>query len=238
MLTGKGLVEYAEFKLGTPYFFGAKMQILTESIMKSMHKAYPSTVTNSYMKKARDKGQVGIENTDCSGLPGAYRKKQLGSAQLYSSAYTRLPISRLNEFAPGVVLYRKGHVGVYDGKGHVIEAKGINYGTVRSVASVKNWTHGLTFKDIDYSYETNLAPVATWKGKNPYEMPAIKIKKGQKGTGVKWLQWELKEAGYDLDIDGSFGKITLAALKDFQKSCKIKVDGVCGEITKAKLKEC
>jgi peptidoglycan hydrolase-like protein with peptidoglycan-binding domain len=66
-------------------------------------------------------------------------------------------------------------------------------------------------------------------------MPAVAIKKGQKGNGVKWLQWELREAGYDLDIDGSFGNITYRVVKLFQKSCKLDVDGVCGPDTKKAL---
>jgi uncharacterized protein YycO len=231
-MTGREFADFAISKLGTPYFYGAKMQVLTEAFMKLMHKSYPTMVTSAYMKKARNKGQVGRLNVDCSGLVGSFRGKQLGSAQLYSTAYTRLPISRINDFAVGTVLWKSGHVGIYIGNGECVEAKGINFGTVKTKVSSQKWKYGLTFKDIDYSYTTNLVSSATWKGKNPYEMPAVAIKKGQKGNGVKWLQWELREAGYDLDIDGSFGNITYRVVKLFQKSCKLEQDGVCGPDTK------
>ena len=61
------------------------------------------------------------------------------------------------------------------------------------------------------------------------------IKKGNRGESVKWLQWELNEAGYNIDIDGIFGTATYNAVKKFQKSCKISVDGIVGNDTKAHL---
>ena len=117
MKTGSGMVEYARQYLGTPYFYGSKIPegILTENKMKIMHAMYPGIVTDSYMTKARSRGQVGRVNVDCSGLIAGYRQKNIGSAQLYQTAYTRMPIARLSDFAPGVVLWRPGHVGVYAG---------------------------------------------------------------------------------------------------------------------------
>ena len=56
------------------------------------------------------------------------------------------------------------------------------------------------------------------------------------GEGVKWLQWELVEAGYKIDIDGEFGEQTEKSLKDFQTSAKISADGICGRLTRKKLK--
>ena len=37
-------------------------------------------------------------------------------------------------------------------------------------------------------------------------------------------------------IDGEFGNQTEEALKAFQTSCKISADGICGKITRKKLK--
>lgn len=239
MLTGQGLVEHAKSLLGTPYFYGSKLKILIESFMMSMHKAYPNIVTSQYIQKARNKGMVGKVCVDCSGLISSYTKKVLGSAQLYSQAYTRLPISQYQNFAIGTVLWRKGHVGIFskeDNKYFVYESKGIDWGVVKSVFDSSKWTCGLTFSWIDYSYKINLAPISTAKGTNPYKEPKINIKKNMIGEGVRWLQWELVEAGYKIDIDGEFGNQTEEALKAFQTSCKISADGICGKITRKKLK--
>lgn len=250
MKTGKDLAEYAASKIGVPYFYGCKMSLLTSDFADRMHKTYPKVVTSTYIAKARKKKQFLTINTDCSGLPGAFRGKQLGSAQLYATAYTRMPISNIKDFAPGVILWKSGHVGVYIGMENgipmCVEAKGIDYGVIKSRVASTNWQCGLTFSDLDYTYDKTVA--GTWKGTNPYVEPSAIIQKGSKGSGVKWLQWELREAGYDrvfsyggrmygaVVVDGDAGKITDAAIRAFQASCKIKVDGKVGEITRAFLK--
>jgi N-acetylmuramoyl-L-alanine amidase len=91
---------------------------------------------------------------------------------------------------------------------------------------------------------TKPAP-APAKPKNPYAEPAATQKKGSKGTGVKWAQWELKQAGYNIGttgtgkdgIDGDFGSKTDAAVRAFQKKYGLVVDGKVGPKTRAKLKE-
>lgn len=74
------------------------------------------------------------------------------------------------------------------------------------------------------------------KKTNPYKEPTSDIRKGAKGEGVKWTQWELVEAGYNIAVDGSFGPATDNAVRDFQKKSGIKVDGWVGKDTRAKLK--
>ncbi len=267
-LTGNELVKYAQSKLGTPYFYGSKIADgnLTEKKMQTMHNMYPSTVTIAYMNKARTKGQVGKVNVDCSGLIAGYRGKNLGSSQLYSSAYTRLQVADYKNWANGVVCWRSGHVGIFakeNNNYYVYEAKGIDYGVVRSVFKPTNWTYGLTFNDILYSYQTSLASTAIYKDFNPYQEPTKLvcttktantkgyptskfISSGTVGSldksNVKWVQWELNEAGclgFDgkaLTIDGNFGTNSEHALKTFQQSAKLTVDKVCGNNTRAAFK--
>lgn len=235
-LTGTGLAEYAESKKGTPYFYGSKMKVLTENFMKSMHAQYPSIVTKAYMALARAKKQVGRINVDCSGLISAFTLHMLGSAQLYSQAYARLPINTWSSWAKGVVVWREGHVGVYLGNSKVAEAKGINYGVVITDITKGNWTCGLTFSWIDYTYTNPVSPtVITYKQPNPYAVPARTLKKGLTGQDVKWLQYELVESGYKLTIDGDFGNKTYNALIKFQKSAKLVVDGKAGPATRKSL---
>ncbi len=252
--TGQGLVNFAKSKVGTPYFYGLKMQKLTEKIMSDMHKAYPSTVTAAYMNKARVKKMVGKVCVDCSGLISAYTGHALGSSQLYAQAYTRLKMSTYKDWANGVVVWRKGHVGVFlkeNGKYYVYEAKGIDYGTVRSTFDKSKWTCGLTFKWMTYNYSNNVVDSATWKGSNPYEsykpsgvvtstsQAKVKGIKSYTSSGneVKWVQWELCQAGFSKKIeaaggiDGKCGDTTVECIKLYQKSAKLTVDGLCGSAT-------
>ena len=56
---------------------------------------------------------------------------------------------------------------------------------------------------------------------------------GAKGEDVKTLQINLNKLGAILDVDGSFGPATLAAVKAYQKKKGLVVDGSVGEKTKA-----
>ena len=73
--------------------------------------------------------------------------------------------------------------------------------------------------------------------KCPYAAPTNTRYKGCKGTGVKWVQWHLVEAGYKIDIDGSFGPATDTAVRNFQKKHSLTVDGRVGPVTRTALKE-
>lgn len=244
-MNGKELANYAVTKKNTPYFYGSKMKVLTNVFMATMHKMYPNTVTDAYMTKAKNKGQIGVVNTDCSGLISGYTNKILGSAQLYSQAYARMPINTWKIWAPGVVLWKSGHVGVYIGNGKVIEARGIDYGTVETDIEARGWSYGLTFSWMDYTYDEGVpSDQITYKKENPYKEPTKLIVKGSKGDGVKWLQYELIEAGYNIGtygpdhngIDGQAGSKTISALTSFQQSAKIQIDGICGPETRKALK--
>ena len=63
----------------------------------------------------------------------------------------------------------------------------------------------------------------------------LTVKKGDKGTSVRWVQDKLKKAGYKLSVDGIFGLGTLNAVKKFQKAKKLTVDGLVGPKTKQAL---
>lgn len=57
------------------------------------------------------------------------------------------------------------------------------------------------------------------------------ISYGSKGDDVKELQTLLKNNGYNLDVDGSFGPKTQAAVKAYQKANGLDVDGIVGTNT-------
>lgn len=69
------------------------------------------------------------------------------------------------------------------------------------------------------------------------------IKKGSSGPAVKELQLDLNLFGYRDDrgeilvVDSSFGARTQQALKAMQKDQGLKIDGICGPITWARLDE-
>jgi peptidoglycan hydrolase-like protein with peptidoglycan-binding domain len=68
---------------------------------------------------------------------------------------------------------------------------------------------------------------------NPYAVPTSSVIFGDIGTDVRWVQWELREAGYNVKITGEFNTATEKAVKAFQKAHSLEVDGHVGPITRA-----
>ena len=61
------------------------------------------------------------------------------------------------------------------------------------------------------------------------------LKLNSTGNDVKVLQTTLNNKGYKLTVDGIFGNLTLAAVKDYQAKNGLKADGLAGPSTLAKL---
>ena len=57
------------------------------------------------------------------------------------------------------------------------------------------------------------------------------LRKGDRGNTIAEAQKLLNDNGASLDVDGDFGNLTLAAVKDFQKRHLLEVDGIVGEKT-------
>lgn len=72
---------------------------------------------------------------------------------------------------------------------------------------------------------------------SPISVSAASLKKGSRGTEVKMLQTTLKELGYFTypKVTGYFGKVTEAAVRQFQRDSGIAVDGRVGKQTKGVL---
>ena len=189
-------------------------------------------------------------------------KKQIASAMAVSMMLAAVPADAMAYETPETVRVglesvckgassatigtQKLYIGMEDGVPMCVEAKGIDYGVIKSRVSATNWQYGLTFSDMEYNYDVAVFGVS--KKRNPYVEPTHLLQKGMKGNDVKWLQWELRESGFDRPfefkgksygavlIDGDFGKITDAAARAFQASCKIAIDGKVGSITRTWLK--
>lgn len=59
--------------------------------------------------------------------------------------------------------------------------------------------------------------------------PVLKL--GSRGEAVKRLQRRLNDFGLGLIVDGIFGPATEAAVKQYQRDNRLKVDGIVGPET-------
>lgn len=70
-----------------------------------------------------------------------------------------------------------------------------------------------------------------------YPEPTETVKRGDKGTPVRWVQDKLNKAGAKLSVDGSFGPATGKAVKAFQNAKCPPDDERVGPATRAALKK-
>lgn len=84
---------------------------------------------------------------------------------------------------------------------------------------------------LNESYNCNLAEDGIFgpKTKAAVEIHPLSIKdKDKKLEHTKWLQKALKELGYDIAVDGYFGKDTQATVEKYQKKKNLTIDGIAG----------
>lgn len=90
-----------------------------------------------------------------------------------------------------------------------------------------------TYRLYEWDREGNIDTLP--KTGNPYDTPVALLKKGNRGDGVRWVQYQLNQRGYNLIVDGIFGDLTLGAVLDFQQKNGLVVDGLVGPATRSKL---
>ena len=162
--TNTGLVDYAKVQLGRPYWMGTFGQIATEHIYY-YNKNRPDIA--HYYTAADFPDQYGQRVHDCIGLIKGYIWSDTPeSAPKYASggcpdvdADTMLRlcpeqggIGTIPD-VPGVLVFFKGHIGVYIGGGEVIEARGHRYGVVQTKLSERGWKNWGKCPYISYETE-------------------------------------------------------------------------------------
>ena len=194
----------------------------------------------------------------------AYRRDGLpdkGSNGMYNAATVKGKISDGMPDIPGLLLWTKdrGHVAVYIGGGEEVEARSFSDGIQRHAVKNRSFYYWGLCPYVTYTdQEEEAARAAMGKkttsttentlqgGQNEAQeaqnnrggvsMPTIR--KGDKGTAVKVLQRMLMAAGCKLPrygADGSCGEETVDAVKAFQTTHNLTVDGICGPLTWAAL---
>lgn len=239
--TNTGLASFAVGCLGRPYIYGTYGQILTERLLQTKAMQYPSRLSDKRVAYARAHF-IGKRVSDCEGLIKNYlwadspneapvynSKQDLSANGAFEAATVKGKIGTIPEI-PGICVRYNGHVGVYIGGGYVVEARGFDYGCVKTKLKERGWTDWFEHPWIQYNTQPTPQPTPEVKYVT-IEMPVLR--KGDKSQAVKTMQACLDVYGYGLSIDGSFGGKSAAALLDFQKkhpACGTP-DSVCGQKT-------
>lgn len=230
----KALAENWGYCLGT---FG---QVLTPNLLNQKMKQGGGVGTYNTRRQAYMRKFVNKRVTDCYGLVKGFiwwnngnvrynASQDRNQEMAYRSATKKGIISTMPEI-PGLVLYMKGHAGVYIGNGEFIECVGAPVGMRKGrisggrVVSGSRFTHWCQDTYINYGSASTPSQSVSY------------VRKGHRGTQVATLQKDLNKLGYKLSIDSSFGPATDKAVRDFQRKYGLVVDGSAGPATQAKLK--
>lgn len=151
MKTNKGLVEYVKAQLGLPYWYGTFGQTATKALHTSKKKQYPAYYNWQGTPYDNFPSQYNKRVHDCVGLIKGYLWSETPvstpryNAQQDVSAngmrYTCAERGSIDSMPDilGVLVFMSGHVGVYIGGGEVIEARGHEYGVVKTKLKERPW---------------------------------------------------------------------------------------------------
>ena len=191
MKTAKGLVEYAKAQLGLPYWYGTFGQKATAELYAAKKKQYPEL----YKSWNDFPTQYGKRVHDCVGLIKGYlwsdtttSTPKYNSSQDVSANGT---LARCKENGgigsmpdvPGILVFMDGHVGVYIGGGFVIEARGHQYGVVKTALKSRPWKWWGKCPWIDYS-DNPAAETEPKQEENAPKTVGVKCKKVRLKAGT------------------------------------------------------
>lgn len=258
MKTAQGLVDFAKkaLKENWGYCLGTYGNILTPSYLKQKQSqgygvgAY-NTRHNAYLQRFINK-----RVSDCYGLvkgyvwwqgedknPNYVTKQDRNQEGAYTSAKEKGPLSTLPEI-PGIVLWMKGHAGIYIGNGEFIEIAGVPVGMRKGkisngrVVSGSKFTHW--FKDTYINYDEHkpsLPPIPS----KPSTRKKTAIEIAQEVIAGKWgngaaRKSNLEKAGYSYsEVQKEVNqKLGGSSQSKPPTTPQIKVDGYWGpETTRA-----
>ena len=165
------LVKWCEnaYKNGWGYVYGGYGQVCTKQYLEQQASLYPgNNEAGGEMRQVGEKW-LGKRVCDCIGLIKSYAWynadsgeivagsngfTDCGANSIWSNVTESGPISNMPD-TPGLAVWMDGHIGVYIGKGEVIEAQGTAYGVVKTQLNGRGWTKWLKIPNIKYVNQSN-----------------------------------------------------------------------------------
>ena len=195
MKTAKGLVEYAKAQLGLPYWYGTFGQTGTAALYAVKKKDYPKYYNWTGTPYDNFPSQYGKRVHDCVGLIKGYlwsetptSTPKYNGGQDKSANTMRSVCKEKGDIGtmpdvPGVLVFMNGHVGVYIGGGYVIEARGHEYGVVKTVLKSRPWKWWGKCPWIDYS-DSSATETEQKQEENTPKTVGVKCKKVRLKAGT------------------------------------------------------
>ncbi len=151
-------------KNGWGYVYGGYGQVCTVAYLDQQAAAWPGANEAGGPMRTVGEKWLGKRVTDCIGLiksyawynpndgsikPGANGFSDCSATSIWNSVTESGDISSIPE-VEGLAVWMPGHIGVYVGKGEVIEAMGTAYGVVKTKVAGRGWSKWLRIPHIQY----------------------------------------------------------------------------------------
>ena len=196
MYKASDFVEACKRLVGMPYWYGTCIYPCSRSLLASKKVQYPTHYRESRMRKYESDCEKHLLAMDCVGLiKGFFWCGGLDPILSYLNGASSLPrkygqgipdksanslgpwCKRKDAQAgdidsipdvPGIIVHKSGHVGVYVGKGEVVEARGFDYGVVKTKLKERPWEDWFYLPEAVLNYGTTTADPLP-KPENPGE---------------------------------------------------------------------
>ena len=185
MYKAREFVEACKRLVGMPYWYGTCIYPCSRSLLASKKVQYPTHYRESRMHKYESDCENHLLCMDCVGMIKGFFwcggldpiLSYLNGAFSLPRKYGRgIPDKSANSLGPwckrkgaqagdidsipdvpGIIVHKSGHVGVYVGKGEVVEARGFNYGVVKTKLKERPWEDWFYLPDsvLDYGQATS-----------------------------------------------------------------------------------
>ena len=259
--TNKGLMRFARqmCDYNAPYWYGCLGQYpANEALFRQKQAQYEDQYPPKKWSKASFEAQYGKKVADCAGLIKAYLMSpcidsngyvtDFLKASVYNSKYdwsANMMIQHCSETGDiktipeeeGIIVWKDGHVGLYDKNGYVIEERGHAFGCVRTKLADRPFVKWGRLSVIEYVKDPAPSPSPAPSGS--ISMPTLK--KGDKKDEVSLFQMCMNDLGYKdqdrkpLVIDCSMGGRSIYVLNLFKADNGLPVNGICDDATWQKI---
>ena len=223
MKTGQALADYAASLLSnqapTWYMYGNNGHQITEQFIQTKKIQYPDRYSDDHIRELRKHiGQIGY---DCSSITDLFVGPDRSANGWLAASFDSGPIISIPDL-PGLTVHYNGHMGIYQGGGWVVEARGTWYGIVKTRLSDRPWKNWAKVPGVDYTKD-DMIFAKYGDGRETTTSSSAAVWSLQ--DGLLRLGYKMISGGKEYAADGRYGDATAYAVGTFKVANNLQSGG-------------